>query len=77
MGWGLRLNGHNRYFRSVEDVNGFARAMENVKHKTGYSPGIIQIVRPLSSAYGEPAAREPQPFQKETGTLPLFYEIHC
>ncbi|KAJ7897172.1 hypothetical protein B0H14DRAFT_3597294 [Mycena olivaceomarginata] len=55
VGWGLRLNGHNRYFRSVEDVNGFARAMEN-------------IVRPLSSAYGEPAAREPQPFQKETDT---------
>ncbi|KAJ7269431.1 hypothetical protein B0H12DRAFT_1009634 [Mycena haematopus] len=64
LGKGLRVNAHFKYLRSIEDVNGFSRAMENIKRKVGYTPGLIQLVKPLSSADGEPA-----PFQGETGKL--------
>ncbi|KAF7337496.1 hypothetical protein MSAN_02222600 [Mycena sanguinolenta] len=67
LGKGFRVNAHLKYLRSLEDVNGFSRAMENIKRKVGYTPGLIQLVKPLSSLDGELA-----PFQKEIDTS--YYE---
>ncbi|KAK7063976.1 hypothetical protein R3P38DRAFT_2821590 [Favolaschia claudopus] len=58
----LRARAHAGYVQSLEDVNGFARAMENIKHKVGYRAGTFQIVRPLSATEREV---EQSPFQPE------------
>jgi hypothetical protein len=65
LGRALRVNAHVKYLRSIEDVNGFSRAMENIKDKVGFSPGMVQLVKPLSSADLEITS---SPFQKETDT---------
>ncbi|KAJ6575415.1 hypothetical protein B0H19DRAFT_641748 [Mycena capillaripes] len=62
MGKAMRVYTHRDYLRSIENINGFARAMENVKRKVGYSPGILSLTRPLSFT------DEERPFQQEADT---------
>ncbi|KAJ7631230.1 hypothetical protein FB45DRAFT_917898 [Roridomyces roridus] len=63
LGKGLRVWTHRRCFLGIENVHGFTRAMDNIKRKVGYSPGLISITRPLSSYDAEET-----PFQKEFDT---------
>ncbi|KAJ7109918.1 hypothetical protein C8R44DRAFT_883941 [Mycena epipterygia] len=60
----LRLYTHTSYFRSIENLNGFARAMDNVKRKVGFSPGLISLSKPLPYA----AEGDQPPFQQEADT---------
>ncbi|KAJ7193320.1 hypothetical protein GGX14DRAFT_589042 [Mycena pura] len=59
----LRVYTHQKFFRSVENINGFSRALDNVKRKVGYTPGLINFSRPLA-----PADWEHPPFQQEADT---------
>ncbi|KAJ6483904.1 hypothetical protein DFH09DRAFT_399475 [Mycena vulgaris] len=67
LGKGLRMYTHQTYFRSIENINGFSRAMDNVKRKVGYAPGLLSLSRPLSVAEGDQL-----PFQQEAGNLPVL-----
>ncbi|KAJ7751192.1 hypothetical protein DFH07DRAFT_527414 [Mycena maculata] len=63
LGTGLRIWRHTSCFRSIENLNGFSRAMDNVKRKVGYSPGAMNLTRSLPTSYGEEI-----PFQQEADT---------
>ncbi|KAJ7459162.1 hypothetical protein B0H11DRAFT_1737509 [Mycena galericulata] len=59
VGRGARIWTHQRCFLSIENVEGFSRAMDNVKRQVGYKPGLISLTRPLLVSDGESA------FQRE------------
>ncbi|KAJ7170190.1 hypothetical protein C8R46DRAFT_1217790 [Mycena filopes] len=47
LGSSYRLYQHRNLFNGVENITGFARAMDNIKAKVGYTPGAVVFVRPL------------------------------
>ncbi|KAJ7293044.1 hypothetical protein C8J57DRAFT_1703887 [Mycena rebaudengoi] len=54
LGEALRVAGHLRLFRAVEDVDGFARAMDNVRRKVAYAGlGPITLKRRLRAVEGD------------------------
>ncbi|KAJ7651656.1 hypothetical protein DFH06DRAFT_549768 [Mycena polygramma] len=62
LGKSFRLYAHRTCLQSIEDINGFSRAMENVKRKVGFTPGLLNFERPLSWAQAESG------FQQEMDT---------
>ncbi|KAJ6621071.1 hypothetical protein B0H10DRAFT_2215346 [Mycena sp. CBHHK59/15] len=60
-GRAMHLYAHQRYFRGIENVNGWARAMDNVKRKVGYAPGLLTISRPLAFEDAQEQAPLQQP----------------
>ncbi|KAJ7103243.1 hypothetical protein B0H15DRAFT_202514 [Mycena belliarum] len=70
VGRGLRLYSHRRYFRSIENIDGFARAMANVQDKVGYdNTGFINLSRPLSFSHGQHASFQPEADTPYGGSL--------
>ncbi|KAJ7161284.1 hypothetical protein C8R43DRAFT_992182 [Mycena crocata] len=64
LGEAIRLRTHRTCFRSIQDTNGFARAMDNIKLKVGFNPGPLNFSRPLVF----PTDGEEAPFQREADT---------
>ncbi|KAJ7492336.1 hypothetical protein FB451DRAFT_1217952 [Mycena latifolia] len=63
VGKGLRMYTHLSFFRSIENINGFERAMANVKRKVPYDRGLVSFTAPLSSDWEQP------PFEQEADTF--------
>ncbi|CAK5280639.1 unnamed protein product, partial [Mycena citricolor] len=61
IGKAFRIYTHLSLLRSIDDVRGFARAMDNVKAKVGYSPGLLSVRRNI-----RPKLDEEDAFQADT-----------
>ncbi|KAF7307141.1 hypothetical protein MIND_00507500 [Mycena indigotica] len=51
----LRLYTHTKIFKRIENKHGFSRAMDNVKLKVGFSPGLVSFTGKFSEDEAEQA----------------------
>ncbi|KAJ7070799.1 hypothetical protein C8F01DRAFT_1107901 [Mycena amicta] len=73
VGQAARMYTHLQVFKSIENRHGFARAMESVKRKVGYTPGLITFSGKLPAEEPEQpfAQMEPDaPFETASETAP-------